>query len=198
MKVVMAGLFCGLVFFVWSFISHLALPIGRIGVSSMPADKEEAIIKAMKQGLDKKGFYLFPGIDGSKAPTEQDMNALMEKYKAGPTGVLIYDPAGRDAMSGTTLSNHFIFSLIGGLIIAFILSQMQTSTGMKVLAAGLMGVFAWITMGLSEWNFYNYPTDYILAVGADRLIGWFLGGFFAAWTLRPHEKHGVQETEDSQ
>lgn len=183
----MAGVFCGFVVFVCSFITHIALPLGSMGVSVIPQDKEAAIIQVMKSSLDKPGLYFFPGVDMGKAASEEDMKAWTERIKAGPNGILIYNPTGQDPMSPTQMLRQFIFMLIGGLIVAFIISQMTSSIFMKAFCSALMGVFAWLAISLPEWNWYSFPIDYVIGVGIDRVICWFMGGLMAAFILRPRE-----------
>lgn len=49
--------------------------------------------------------------------------------------------------------------------------------------AGL-GLFAWISISLSYWNWYAFPADFVVAEGIDQVAGWFLAGLAVAKTAR--------------
>ena len=51
-RIVVAGVVAGLVLFFWSFISHMVLPLGEVGISSLPAD--ETVSAALRNNIVKK------------------------------------------------------------------------------------------------------------------------------------------------
>jgi hypothetical protein len=53
-KIVLPGILAGLAVFVWSFISHMVLPLGEIGVKAVGAN-EDVVLSAMKGTLTEPG-----------------------------------------------------------------------------------------------------------------------------------------------
>ncbi|HXU11392.1 MAG TPA: hypothetical protein VN898_05460 [Candidatus Binatia bacterium] len=55
----------------------------------------------------------------------------------------------------------------------------------RVLAVALLGVFAWLSLSVSYWNWYGFPASFILAEGIDQAVGWTLGGLAIARIVPP-------------
>ena len=53
------------------------------------------------------------------------------------------------------------------------------------MAVGLMGVFEWLDINVSYWNWYKFPTAFTVASLVEQLIGWTLAGLVMALILRP-------------
>jgi hypothetical protein len=83
-KVILGGLLGGVVLFVWGAISHMALPLGTVGLRSMPPALEPAVLGAMQSGMSERALYFFPGLDLSKKMTDEEQQAWNLKYQAGP------------------------------------------------------------------------------------------------------------------
>ena len=74
-----------------------------------------------------------------KTPPEQEA-AWEAKYNAGPTGFLVYHPAGGDPLSPVKLLTQFLGNLLAASIAAFIISLVFASYGQRVLVITLLGV----------------------------------------------------------
>ena len=83
-KVLVGALVAGIVVFFWGAISHMALPIGTMGVRQIPG--EEKVVAAMKDSIREPGFYFFPGHDMSKAMSESEAAGLRGEDQARPHG----------------------------------------------------------------------------------------------------------------
>ena len=76
-----------IVMFVWSFVAHMVLPIGSMGMSVTPG--EDAVLAAMKANASGPGLYYLPGYEYAqslaKPMVEQQkaMEAVAEKAKRG-------------------------------------------------------------------------------------------------------------------
>lgn len=185
-KILLPGVIAGLAVFVWSFISHMVLPLGEVGVKSVTAN-EDVVLSAMKSTLTEPGFYMLPGVDMKTATTEQQA-AFQAKWKAGPAAVVAYNPTGWDAMSPMQLIRQLLFQIACGWIAAFAVSLTVASLVNRTLMVMLMGVFSWLTVNVPQWNWYGFPSNFTLAQGADHLIGWLIGGFVIAWMIGRAEK----------
>ena len=48
----------------------------------------------------------------------------------------------------------------------------------------LLGLVGWMSITVSHWNWYGYPTDYTVAAALEEGIGWFLVGLALAAIVR--------------
>jgi len=182
-KVLLPGILGGLLVFVWGAIAHLLLPIGAMGFKTIP-NNEDAVLNAMKSNIQEPGLYFMPGHDMSRSPTAEEMR----KYEAGPTAFLVYHPTGEKVMTPGQLTRQALFTILGGLIAAFIISTTVASLTTRGVMVMLMGLFAWLATNAPYWNWYRFPADFTVAQGLDRVIGWLLGGFLIAWMIQRAEK----------
>ena len=72
-KVLLGGLVGGIVVFVWGAISHMATPIGEMGIRQIP--NEDKIVANMKESIREPGFYFFPGMENKANPSEAEQKA---------------------------------------------------------------------------------------------------------------------------
>ena len=189
-KIILAGFLGGIVVFIWSAISHMVLPIGGMGLKTIPST-EDAVLSAMKSNIQQPGLYFMPGYDMSRKPTEAEWAALMAKSEAGPTAFLVYHPTGQKMMTPGQLMSEALFNILGGIIAAFIISTTAASLMSRGVMVMLMGLFAWLSISASYWNWYRFPGAFIIGEGLDQVIGWLLGGLVIAWILQRGEKKAV-------
>ena len=181
-RILLAGILAGVAVFVFSAIHHMVLPTGHMGVKSLTA--EEPVLAAMRAAIREPGLYIFPGIDMSREPTEEEMKAWTEKYVQGPTGILVFSPGGEQPMMPRQLSSELLTDILAGCIAAWVVSLTAAPFGRRVLLVTLLGVFAWLAVTLSYGIWYRFPSAYVLGEGIDQIVGWFLGGLAIAWMFR--------------
>jgi len=186
-KVLLPGILGGLLVFVWSAIAHMVLPIGQMGLKTIPSN-EEAVLNAMKSNIQQGGLYFMPGYDMSRTLTKAEEAALQAKYEAGPTAFLVYQPTGAKIMTPGQLTRQALFTILCGLIAAFIISTTVASLTTRAVMVMLMGLFAWLAINAPYWNWYRFPADFTIGAGLDTVIGWLLGGFLIAWLIQRAEK----------
>jgi hypothetical protein len=182
-KVLLPGILGGIAVFIWLFISHMVLPIGVMGFKTTP-NTEDYVLNAMKSSIQEPGLYFMPGHDLSRRPTD----AEMKKYELGPTAFLVYHPTGEKAISPGKLIRQAIFNILCGLIAAYIISATVASLATRGVMVMLMGLFAWLAISAPHWNWYRFPTAFVIGAGLDQVIGWLLGGFLIAWLIQRAEK----------
>lgn len=122
-------------------------------------------------------------MDSNKTLTTEEQNAWAEKYKAGATGVLIYNPTGANPFSMNRFLIEFVSDTAAVLVVAFVLSLIAPSFSKRVLAATLIGLTAWMSVLISYWNWYGFPTRFILSEAVDQIAGWFLIGLVISLIL---------------
>jgi hypothetical protein len=156
-----AGVLGGIAMFIWTSVAHMAVPLGKIGVSRNPNDPP--ILDALKTNLgEKTGLYIFPGMGlGTDATSDQEreaMNRAPEAYATNPSGLLMYHAPGRKVSLGGLLGVEFGAELAESLLAVFLLAQ----TGLAGFAgrAGFVtvaGILAAISTNISYWNWYGFP-----------------------------------------
>jgi len=177
-RVLLAGLLGGLAVFVWSFISHMVLPLGEAGVRTLP--NEETVLTEMRSSIPEAGFYIFPTMGDPSKATEAEQAQWAEKYRTGPAGILVYHPAGGEFSFPRLLLIELLTNILAALIAAFVLARVAGSYLQRVLVVGALGLFAWFSISVSYWTWYGFPGSFILAEGIDQLIGWLVAGLVIA------------------
>lgn len=186
-RTLLGALAAAVVMFIWGTLSHMFLGLGEVGVREIP--NEAAVLAAMNGNMQAPGFYYFPGMGKPhNQVTDADQKAWEEKYRAGGHGVLIYTPAGKAFSIPAAMGTQFLTCLLAALIAAFLLSNAVGSLGSflgRTLFVGALGLFSSFDILFPYWNWYDFPTNYILASAADRVIGWTLAGAALAFILKP-------------
>lgn len=181
-RLALAGLLGGIVMFVWSAFSHMVLPLGEMGFSSLP--NEDSIVTVLKQGVSQSGMYFFPGMDMSRKMTKEEEDAWTAKYKAGPVGMLIYQPTGEEPMAARYMIVELLSDIVAALFAAWIVGRLVGAYFARVIATAIFGLLAWLSLSVSYWNWYKFPGAYILGEGIDQVVGWFVAGIVIALIVK--------------
>jgi hypothetical protein len=187
MKVLLAGIFGGIVMFIWTSIAHMALPLGEAGVGEIP--NEAAVLSAMQSNIgDQTGLYIFPGPGLGKNATRQEKNEAMkhmgEKIATNPSGILMYHPPGRPLVLGKLLGIEFGTELLEAILVVFLLAQTRiASFAGRVGFVLVAGILAAIATNVSYWNWYGFPCVYTASYMFIQIVGFFLVGIVAAFML---------------
>ena len=188
MKILLAGIFGGIVMFIWTSIAHMALPLGEAGLSEIP--NESAVLSAMQSNIgDQTGLYIFPGPGLGKNATRQEKNEAMkhmgEKIATNPSGILMYHPPGRPLVLGKLLGVEFGTELLEAILVVFLLAQTRiASFAGRVGFVLVAGILAAIATNVSYWNWYGFPCVYTASYMFIQIVGFFLVGIVAAFMLR--------------
>ncbi|MFN0277400.1 MAG: hypothetical protein ACKVRN_02245 [Pyrinomonadaceae bacterium] len=182
MRLIIAAVLAGIVMFIWGAFSHMVLGIGSAGMKPMP--NEAVVAPAMKTNISEPGVYVVPWMDDLHNATEEQQAAFAAKYKEGPTAFLIYHPTGEDLMSmkqfGVELGSNIAAALVVGMIL--LLGAVSFSRGVTI--ATLVGLAGWLSINVSYWNWYRFPTNFVTPELIDQTVGWLLSGFVLAFILR--------------
>ena len=170
-RILLAAIVGGIIMFMWGFCVHELLPIGKAGIKSLPA--ETTLLPAMKDAIHEPGFYFFPGMEAKLSADE--WKAYVEKYKTSPAGILIYKPVGGEKNMPKLLG----FELGSNIAAAFFAATLIAVTGgaRRGIPVGLfMGLFAWLSIDVSYWNWYNFTTPVLLSSLLEQTVGWLAAG----------------------
>jgi hypothetical protein len=182
-KILIGGVVGGLLIFFWGYVSHMLLPIGQMGLQTIP--QEEGLAAAMKQAVLEPGLYFLPGYDLSKPKSEADQQAHMEKIAKGPYGFMVVYPNGRDASLVKRLPIQLGTNIVCALLAAILVSQLRPGFFVRVACVTLIGILASTMVLVPYWNWYGFPADFTLAQLIDHAVGWFLAGIALAAIVRP-------------
>jgi hypothetical protein len=180
-KITLAGVIGGIILFVWSFLAWALLPLHTPHLRTMA--NEDSVIAALKTGMDAKGVYFFPGMPppGTRSAEEQQAaeDAWKKKYESGPTGMVVYDPAGSSTMMTAQMITGLVVDILAAMLAAWLLGRstaMNASYFSRVAYCGTLGIFVSLVAYLAEWNWLGFPLPYTTAMIADAVIGWLLTG----------------------
>jgi hypothetical protein len=188
-RILLGGVVGGVVMFIWGAVSHMVLPLGEVGIKQIP--NEAAAIAAMRDNIKEAGFYFFPGEEHTPGMTEEQQQAAMkrweDKFRQGPTGILIYQPGGQEPLSPGQLLTELTSNIAAALVAAFLLWQASGLGGFggRVLFVTLLGLVSSLAIDVSYWNWYGFPTSFTLATMADQVIGFLLVGLVLAKMVKP-------------
>jgi hypothetical protein len=185
-RILVGGVVAGIVIFFWGFVSHMLLPIGEMGLKSLPA--EEGLAAAIKKDVPEPGLYFLPGRDMSKQPSAEEMQAHMDKVSKGPFGFMVIYPSGRDPSLAKHLPIELGTNIVSALLAAIIASQLRPGFFVRVACVTLVGVLASVLILVPYWNWYGFPTDFTLAQLAEQAVAWLLAGLVLALIVRPSSK----------
>jgi hypothetical protein len=180
MRVIIAAIVGGIVVFAWNAVAHMVLPLGEMGIQSLPA--EEAVVPALQQAIRQRGLYFFPGMPPGEMTSEATKGGE-EKMRRGPQGILVYDPAGGEMMDPAQLGIELGSTVLGALLVAVVLACTRVGRAGRTLLATALGLFAWASIEVSYWNWYRFPDAYALGTLIEHTVGWLLGGVAIALAL---------------
>jgi len=166
--------------FVWGAASHMVLPIGTMGWKSLPA--EETLVPQLKQAISERGLYSYPGM-GEGEMSKEEQKALEEKVRRGPQVMLLFNPAGSELITGRQLGTELLSNVLAALFAAVILARVPAGRFSRTMLATAMGVLSWLSIEVSYWNWYGFPTEYAEGAFIDQTVGWLLTGGTVAMIL---------------
>jgi len=182
MRLVFAAILAGIVMFAWGAVSHMFLGIGSIGMKPMP--NESSLSATLKTNIAEPGIYFMPGMEMSQRATDEQQEAWAAKYKEGPTALLIYNPAGEEPMSIKRFGIELVSNIAATLVVGMILSLGVAGISRAVTMSVLIGLVGWLSINVSYWNWYRFPTNFVTAELIDQIVGWLLAGFVLGFILK--------------
>ena len=180
MRLIIAALIGGILMFAWGAVAHIFLGVGE----AMPMPNETAMAAAMKANITDPGIYFMPGMDMKKQATEEEKTAFAAKYKEGPIAILVYRPTGDEIMSPKQLGIELASNIAAALVVGMILIFAAVSWGRGVIISTLVGMAGWLSINVSYWDWYGFPTNFVTSELIEQVVGWLLAGFVMGYILR--------------
>ncbi|HYM63032.1 MAG TPA: hypothetical protein VEZ11_19245 [Thermoanaerobaculia bacterium] len=188
-KIMLGGLLGGLALFAWSFIAHLP-PVGTAGEKTLTPEQGDVVLKIMHSSMKQRAIYILPGMNLDRQ-TPADKDAWLAKFEAGPAAVIAFNPhPAEQAFGGGPFATWMLIELVSDIAAAFlgaaIASGLSNSLGYwpRVLLLTAIGLLATIDIDVSYWNWFAFPTKYLLAQFVDHVGGWFVTGLVLARVCR--------------
>ncbi len=182
MRLLLAALLGGLVLFFWGFVLNMLLPVGEMG-HRFPAS-EDAVLTVLAANMSEEGVYIVPGLTREQYADPSIAEAYAAKSAASPYAFVIYQPSGENGLEMVDeLAIQLGTAVLGSWVLAWVLSLAPWSFGRRVAVSTGLGLFAWLAVGLPWWNWYRFPTEFILGSLVQQMSGWFLAGIAIAWVL---------------
>ena len=193
-RIFLAGFLGGVVMLIWLTVAHMVSPLGQVGFDNMPNDEVTRPALAASMGA-RPGMYGFPAMDMQLAAKDMgaSMKAYEEKTRAGPSGFVIYHPAGQPLNMGMGALQEFLKLWVVATIAAFLLAEASTqlSYGARVGFVAAIGAIASLSTNVSYRAWYGFPGDYTAAAIFMEFVGYVLGGLVLAWFARAPAKPPV-------
>jgi hypothetical protein len=186
-RTVVAGIVAGLVVFIWGGIAHMALPLGKAGMQFPPDAAQNVALAALQGSFEQEGIYLLPMPAEELWQDDEAMARFGADAATRPYAFVVYQPQGHDlnAAFGPMLGRQLGICLLAGVLAAGLVAGQPGSRLRRALLVAGMGVFGWLVVAAPYWNWYRFPSEFIVASLVEHAVGWLLGGLAVAWILRP-------------
>ncbi len=178
-QLVVAGLVGGVVLFIWSGISWMALSWHDSNLHSF-AD-EDIMAETIRAHARSSGMYILPGMPkpGPNATEEEKKEAeakAMDRMIRGPHMFASVRLTGTESIA-PFMVRGFILGVISVGFVAWLLSKTQNLTYFgKVIFTTMFAVAASFAIHLQYWNWWSFSTGYTFVSLIDMALGWFLVG----------------------
>lgn len=183
-RIAIAAVAGGIVMFLWGAVSHMLTPLGEAGIKSLPA--EEPVLGALRSNVPEPGLYFFPGMDKRARSTDEGRKEWEARYKAGPSGLIVYHPQGGETISAKLLGSELLADILAVALAAWAASHAR-SYGRRLALVAAFGLASWLSIEVSYWNWYGFPSAYVLAQLVDQVAGFTFAGLVVAAIVRPTE-----------
>jgi hypothetical protein len=187
-RVLIAGVAGGVLVFIMGALCHAGLQLQSRAIVNLP--NEVAFTEAVKSQNLKAGLYGFPGMPN---PAEgQDEAAAYaqtnERYKVGPSGLVLIAPTGEDMMGPKTLLMEWATNTLAALLVAYVVSLAgpEVGFGRRWFAVLLIGAISWLSLSASYGIWYRFPHMFVHDELFCALLEWGVAGLaIAAIVKRP-------------
>lgn len=183
MRVLVAGIFGGIVLFFWGFVAHMLLGLGNPGIHQ-PVH-EDVVLSALHDGLGTQpGVYILPSLDPNLMNDPAARAAYGKKAAVSPYAWVVYEPQGTDMTNmGPQLVREWASDTLSALALACLMGMAAFGFTKRLGIAVVATLFAWLSVMIPYWNWYRFPTALATAELVEQVIGWLLAGAVMAWWL---------------
>lgn len=166
-----SGIVGGIILFIWSAISWMALPWHMDTLHGFT--DETAVVQTITSNASQSGIYVLPfkQMDVQQGQETQQTPQVFASINLQGMGSSMAKPMGIG----------LIGQIIAAMLVAWLLSK---TSGLGYFGKlGFIFIFA-VTVAIiadvPNWNWFAFDTHYTLVMMADTLIGWVLAGLVMA------------------
>ncbi|MFC2173258.1 hypothetical protein ACFLU6_11595 [Acidobacteriota bacterium] len=181
-KLILSTILGALVLFIWSFISHVAIPWYPMTMGNF--SNEDAVGFVISKSTVSSGIYVYPGMEHRPGMTKEEsktaMERQMEKSKKGP---VVFAAVNTKGITSWTphLAVSFAINLITALLVSLLLLKAGFATyWSRVFCSVLIGFITFVVVHLQYWNWYSFNNGFTFVSGLDTVVGFFLMGLLVA------------------
>jgi hypothetical protein len=152
-RIILGGLLGGIALFLWEGLAHEVLPLGEAGLKGL--SNQAAVLAALKDNVKEPGLYIFPWME----ETAEQRQQAMQQAKAGPAGLMMVHPAGRDYSMPPLLGVQFVLDFAVMLLSAFLVAwcAVLKGYGARLMFVSVLGLLPTLTVHLPQWNCTAFP-----------------------------------------
>jgi hypothetical protein len=159
--------------FLWGALAHMALLKGA-GFSPLPND--EAVSAELLRSIPRDGLYFLPSPDFDGTRTEAENAAFEARFRAGPTGMIVFHRSGSEPVTPKKLLIQLTCETLAAAIGALLLLRIAAPYWQRAVVMGSLGAFAVLSISTIYWNWYGFPDAFFVAQLVDKVVGWLLAG----------------------
>lgn len=144
MRVLVAGMFGGIVLFFWGFVAHRLLGFGNPGIHQ-PVH-EDVVLGVLHDGLGTQpGVYILPSLDPNRMNDPAARAAYGRKAAASPYAWVVYEPQGADmTYMVPQLMREWASDTLSALMLACLMGMAAFRFTKRLGIAVLATLFAWL------------------------------------------------------
>ena len=163
---IQAGLYGGLVVFIWGMFSWMVLPWHHKTMHTFKDERKVATV--IRDNVTEDGIYAFP-------------SATVKKEKNEPFIVASVRVEGMRCGVACSVVISALIQIVAAFLIAYLLSKTKYTDYMhRVGFVTTIGLLIAILAYLPAWNWWDFPASYTIVNFVDTIIAWFLGGLVIA------------------
>ena len=166
----------GIALLIWGAFSWMVLPFNGLNLNSFT--DEDTVASVLTENTTGHGVFVYPGPgDMSEQGTQ--------KLAKGPFAFVIFRPGATIPM-GTLMLRGLLINVIAAGLVANLLarSTCRTLAG-RVLFCVLVCMTGGVLIRLSDWNWWYFPTGYVLQELFNMLVSGLLLGLVIGKLLGP-------------
>lgn len=179
-SLVKGALLGGIIVFLWSCVSWMALPWHQTTMHTFQNGDEVA--QVLVKNAPASGIYVLPGCNGTQ-PDE-----AIKKSSEGPVAFVSLRSGPKPFDMGQMMFQQLLISILGALCLTWLLMQTRGLTyRQRVQFFVVTALAAGILCHLPNWHWWEFSSEYTLVAMADLIIGWLLAGLILAKFVYHHD-----------
>jgi hypothetical protein len=189
-RILLGTVLGAIVFFVWGALAWTVLQLHTLHT----IEDEQRVVQVLSEAITEPGVYWFPNLPRdhmTASPEQQEANwdAVNERHRAGPIGLLNFHPDGMEQMPPATFIKGLSLNLVMAMLASLLLAAASVRPYLgRVAFVAAIGLIVGVSAHMIKWNYLHFPLDYSVMQVVDNVIGWSLAGLVIAAVVRPTKK----------